>query len=184
MWSISKIVRNTVLLGSLCAPCDAAAQDNPFSYHARYMYAGTKQMLLQAAEKMPAEHYGFKPTPVVRSFGAIIGHAADSQYRFCAAVLGEKMPVLDNEKTKTSKADLVASLKEAFAFCDRAYNTMTDAVGVQTLKLGHEMPKLGWLTVNNLHNTLHYGNLVTYMRIKNVVPPSSEPGFTVEAPKQ
>ena len=62
---------------------------------------------------------------------------------------------------------------------------MTDASGAQTLKLGtHDMPKLGMLNVNNLHSTEHYGNLVTYMRMKNIVPPTSEPGFTVEPPKK
>jgi uncharacterized damage-inducible protein DinB len=184
MWTFSKLARAALIIGAACSPCDAAAQDNPFSKHARWMYAGTKQMLVHAAEKMPEEHYGFKPTEVVRSFGQIIGHTADSQYMFCAAVLGEKKTPLEIEKTKTSKAELVAALKAAVAYCDRAYDGMTDVTGAQILKFGHEMPRLGWLTVNNLHNTLHYGNLVTYMRMKNIVPPTSEPGFTVEAPKR
>jgi uncharacterized damage-inducible protein DinB len=149
------------------------------------MYAGVKVMLLRSAEKMPEEHYSFKPTEVVRSFGQIVGHAADAQYRFCAIALGEKIPALAIEKTQTSKADLIAALKDAFAYCDRAYDAMTDASGAQTLKLGtHDMPKLGMLNVNNLHSTEHYGNLVTYMRMKNIVPPTSEPGFTVEPPKK
>lgn len=173
-----------LLACALAAPAGAAAQDNPFSDHARYMYAGTKVMLLRSAEKMPEEHYSFKPAEVVRSFGQIIGHAADSQYRFCSVVLGEKMPAPIIEKTKTSKADLIAALKDALAYCDRAYDTMTDSAAIQLVKLGHEMSKLGWLTVNNLHNAEHYGNLATYMRMKNIVPPTSEPGFNVAPPRK
>lgn len=183
--STALMMRRAALLLScaLAAPAIASAQENPFSTHARYMYAGTKMMLLRSAEKMPEEHFSFKPTDAGRSFGQIIGHAADSQYRFCSAVLGEKMPATSIEKTITSKADLIAALKDALAYCDRAYDGMTDSSGTQMVKLGHEMPKLGWLTVNNLHNAEHYGNLATYMRMKNVVPPTSEPGFTVQPPK-
>jgi uncharacterized damage-inducible protein DinB len=173
-----------LLLGTLAVPAVGAAQDNPYSQHARYMYAGTKAMLLRAAEKMPAEHYGFRPTEAVRSYGQIIGHAADFNFRFCSAVLGEKITPRNIEKTKSAKTDLIAGLKEALAYCDRAYDSMTDASGAEILNLGHEMPKLGWLTVNSLHNAEHYGNLATYMRIKNIVPPTSEPGFTVEPPKK
>lgn len=180
------MVRGAALLWicTCASPASASAQENPFSAHNRWMYAGVKVMLLRSAEKMPEEHYNFKPTDVVRSFGQIIGHAADAQYRFCAIALGEKIPALAIEKTKTSKADLIAALKDAFAYCDRAYDTLTDTSGAQMLKLGtHDMPKLGVLTVNNLHSTEHYGNLVTYMRMKNIVPPTSEPGFNVAPPK-
>src|SRR5262245_48904967 len=93
----------------------AATPENPLSAHARMMYGGVKQILLRSAEKMPEESYGFKPTEAVRTFGQILGHVADSQYAFCSAVLGEKNPAPQVEKTKTSKADLIAALKEAFA---------------------------------------------------------------------
>jgi hypothetical protein len=94
---------------------------------------------------------------------------------FCSIALGEKNPGLNIEKTKTSKADLIAALKEAEAYCDKAYDTMTDAAGAQTVKLfGHDAPKLDLLVVNNMHNMEHYGNMVTYMRMKGIVPPTSE----------
>jgi hypothetical protein len=90
-------------------------------------------------------------------------------------VRGEKNPGLKIEQTKTSKADLIASLKDAFVYCDKAYDSMTDASGIQMAKLGRsDTPKLSVLTVNIAHSALHYGNLVTYMRLKNIVPPSSE----------
>ena len=133
---------------------------------------------------MPEENYNFKPTDAVRSFGQIVGHVADAQYIFCSIVLGEKNPAPKIEQTKTSKADLIAALKDAFANCDKAYNGMTDASATQMVTLfGGDTPKLGVLTVNNMHTVEHYGNLVTYMRLKNIVPPTSEPGFMAQPKK-
>jgi uncharacterized damage-inducible protein DinB len=154
----------------------APTQDNPLSAFNKFVYGGVKDILLRSAEKMPEENYNFKPTDAVRSYGQIVGHVADAQYMFCSMVLGEKSPAPKIEQTKTSKADLVAALKAAFAYCDKAYDGMTDASAIQTVKLfGGDRPKLGVLTVNNMHTIEHYGNLVTYMRMKNIVPPSSEP---------
>ena len=148
---------------------------NPFSTFHKLAYARIKGNLLGSAEKMPEENYNFKPTDTVRSYGQIIGHVADAQYTFCSTALGEKNPGLNIEKTKTTKAELVAALKESVAYCDKAYDTMTDASGAQMVKLfNFEMPKLGALSINNMHDMEHYGNLVTYMRMKNIVPPSTE----------
>jgi uncharacterized damage-inducible protein DinB len=134
---------------------------------------------------MPEENYSFKPTEAVRSFGQIVGHVADSQYTFCSGVLGEKRPALKIEETKSSKTDLIAALKDAFAYCDKAYDGLTDVSATETVKLmGRDAPKLGALTTNSLHTVEHYGNLVTYMRMKNIVPPSSEPEFMQEMMKQ
>jgi hypothetical protein len=97
---------------------------------------------------------------------------------FCSIELGEKNPDLKIEQTKTSKAELIAALKGALAYCDKAYDGMTDASAPQMVKLfGNDMPKLGVLTANNMHDLEHYGNLVTYMRLKSVVPPTSDPNF-------
>ena len=157
-------------------PAAAAPQENPLSAHNRMMYGGVKQILLLSAEKMPEEDYGFKPAEAVRSFGQILGHVADSQYSFCSVVLGEKNPAPQVEKNKTSKADLIAALKEAFAYCDKAYDGVTDASGTQMVKLmGRDTPTLGALAVNATHTVEHYGNLITYLRMKNIVPPTSDP---------
>jgi len=156
----------------------AAAVGNPLSAHNKGLYGGVKAILLRSAEKMPEENYNFKPTEAVRSYGQIIGHVADSQYAFCSVVLGEKNPAPKIEKTRTSKADLIAALKDAFAYCDKAYDGMTDASATQTVKfMGGDTPKLGALSVNNIHTIEHYGNLITYMRMKDIVPPTSEPEF-------
>lgn len=153
----------------------AKSPENPLSTFNKFAYGQVKTTLLRSAEKMPEENYNFKPTDAVRSFGQIIGHVADAQYLFCSVVLGESNPAPKIEQTKTSKADLVAALKDAFAYCDKAYDGMTDASASQVVKFfGNNAPKLGVLTINNMHNMEHYGNLVTYMRLKNIVPPTSE----------
>jgi uncharacterized damage-inducible protein DinB len=170
----------SALIICLLAPTVALAQDhpNPLSTFNRTAYGAVKNILLHSAEKMPEENYNFKPTDAVRSYGQIVGHLTDAQYMFCSIELGEKNPDLKIEQTKSSKADLIAALKGAFAYCDKAYESMTDASAPQLVKLfGNDLPKLGVLTANNMHDLEHYGNLVTYMRLKNVVPPTSEPGF-------
>jgi len=134
-----------------------------------------KIWLLSSAEKMPEENYNFKPTEVVRSYGQILGHVADQHYGRCSLVRGEIDPNLRIEQVKTSKADLIAALKASFAYCDKAYDGIDDASANQMVKLGpQQFSKLGVLNINLLHSTLHYGNLITYMRLKNIVPPSSE----------
>jgi uncharacterized damage-inducible protein DinB len=150
-------------------------QVNPFSTFNKFAYARLKTIMVSSAEKMPEENYNFKPTEAVRSYGQIVGHVADAQYNFCSLALGENNPGLKIEQTKTTKADLVAALKDAMAYCDKAYDGMTDASGAQMVKLfGADMPKLGVLNINNMHDMEHYGNLVTYLRLKNIVPPTSE----------
>jgi uncharacterized damage-inducible protein DinB len=174
----------TLVLCLLASSAVASAQDNPLSAFNKMSYGYVKSWLLGSAEKMPAENYSFKPTDTVRSFGQIIGHAADAQYAFCSPVLGEKGPAGSIEKTKTTKAELIPALKDAFAFCDKAYDGMTDAAGVQMVKLfGADLPKLGALSANVTHSAEHYGNVVTYLRMKNIVPPSSDAPPTL-APKK
>ena len=164
----------TFLAIAACAAGALDAQNNPLSAGNKYLYTAIKTNIVKAAQKMPEENYSFKPTPEVRSFGQVIGHVADAQYLFCAAVAGEKKSS-NNEKTKTSKADLVAALQEAFTYCDAVYNAMTDAAAADKLKFfGQDATKLGVLTFNVAHDNEHYGNIVTYMRLKGLVPPSSE----------
>lgn len=152
-----------------------AQSADPLSAGGKGIYNIVKNDLIKAAEKMPEENYAFKPTPEVRSFGQILGHVADAQYMFCSTAMGVKNPAPGIEKSKTSKADLVQALNDAFAYCDKAYNGMTDAHAADTVKLfGHDQTKLTVLAFNAAHDFEHYGNLVTYMRMKGLVPPSSE----------
>ena len=153
----------------------AAASSKPISASEKGFYNVVSGEVIAAAEKMPEQNYSFKPTPEVRSFGQLVGHVADAQYFFCSTATGEANPMKDIEKTKTSKADLVAALKDAVAFCNKAYAGMTDAQGSQTVKfMNYDMAKLGVLSVNTGHTDEHYGNMVTYLRIKGIIPPSSE----------
>lgn len=172
---------------SICLLATASiawAQDDPFSAFNKRAYGQMKLWLLHSAEKMPEENYSFKPTEAVRSFGQVVGHVADAQYLFCSVALGEKNPNPKIEQTKTAKADLLAALKDAFAYCDKAYDKMTDASGAETVKLfGSDMAKLNVLTVNTMHSTEHYGNLVVYLRLKNIVPPSTESAMQAQTKK-
>ena len=163
----------------LMVTCAALAQTPDLKSASGYPKMVQKQVtawIERAAEKMPEEEYAFKPDPAVRSFGQILGHVADANYSFCSAVRGESNPSPGIEKTKTTKAELTVALRDAFAYCNPAYGALTDASASETVKAyGQERNKLGVLWFNASHNLEHYGNLVTYMRIKGIVPPSSEP---------
>jgi uncharacterized damage-inducible protein DinB len=163
-----------LLAASLLTAATLCAQ-NPMALEAKAVYEGIRNNITRAADKMPEENYSFKPTPDVRSFGQLIGHVADAQYLFCSQVKGEQKAPPGVEKSKTTKADLAAALKEAFAYCDAAHDGLTDAQAMDKVKLfGRERSKLGTLYFNSSHNNEHYGNIVTYMRLKGLVPPSSE----------
>ena len=130
--------------------------------------------ILAAAEQMPEAEFAFKPTPEVRSFGQMVGHVINAQYMICSAALGETNPNAQNFEQTADKAALVEGLRASTAYCDRAYAQPDDAV-MQTMNLfGQQRTRLGALVLNAAHNFEHYGNLVTYMRIKGMVPPSSQ----------
>jgi uncharacterized damage-inducible protein DinB len=150
------------------------AQSNPLSAEVKRAFGGIKNNLLKSAEKMPEENYSFKPAPTVRSFGQLIGHVADYHYIFCGAANGESKNS-DLENTKKSKADLIAALKESIAYCDAIYDAQTDAKAAEMIKLGNgTRSRLSRLYTVVSHDNEHYGNIVTYMRMKDLVPPSSE----------
>jgi uncharacterized damage-inducible protein DinB len=140
-------------------------------------YERVKEYLLRSAEQMPEEHYAFKPTPAVRSFGELVGHVAATQYVFCAAARNEANPRAEEfEKTRTAKVGLVAALRASFEYCDIAFK-MTDAQATAKVTIpnwGERFP-LSILVLNIAHDNEHYGNVVTYLRLKGLVPPSSQP---------
>lgn len=160
---------------SVFAQSSSTGPANPLSAAAKFMYAQSKGDVLKSAQEMPEENYSFKPADTVRTFGQLIGHVADAQYEFCSPVIGDGKQPPGIEKTRSSKADLIQALQDAFAYCDQAYNTVTDPQGAQIVQFfGMKVPKLSLLYYNYGHNMEHYGNIVTYLRIKGLVPPSSQ----------
>lgn len=159
--------------GAAQAPAQPPA--NPISTSQSKMYTMLSGMVVAAAEKVPEEDYSFKPAPDVRTFGQLVGHVADAQYYFCAMAAGDTKPASAAEKSKSAKADLIAALKEAVAYCTKTYAGMTDVKGGETVKfMNVDFARLAVLAANTAHDYEHYGNMATYMRIKGIVPPTSE----------
>ena len=130
--------------------------------------------LIAAAAKLPESDYSFRPTAEVRSFAQLIGHVADAQFAFCAPLLPQAKPQSGAEKL-TGKAELLSALKDSVAFCTAAADRVSDADAAQQVKLfGRDRAKLTVLWANAMHSNEHYGNVVTYLRLKGIVPPSSE----------
>lgn len=138
------------------------------------LYRSIKVNVLEAAELMPEEHFAFKPAPDVRSYGELVGHVTNTHYNFCSAARGVPIPVKINHETLKTKAELVAALKASVEFCDAAYTDLTDAQVLAPAKFGQASITKGYaLTFNIAHDNEHYGNMVTYLRLKGLVPPST-----------
>jgi len=135
----------------------------------------TTNNIAASAEMLDEELYAFQPTDEVRTMGQLFGHIAGAQYSFCSAAAGEESPNSENfEETRTDKAGLVSALSEAFAYCDQVYAGMTDEGGAVAVPFfGQDMAVSAILAFNSAHNYEHYGNLVTYMRLNGITPPSS-----------
>jgi uncharacterized damage-inducible protein DinB len=155
-------------------PVPAVAQSNAGMASVRPLYENVKGWLIRSAEQVPEEHYSFKPTPEVRSFGELMGHVANANYLFCAGATGEDNPNgTDYEKT-TSKADLVAGVKASFEYCDSAFQMSETKALEDVTFFGQTGSRLWVLMFDVAHDMEHYGNVVTYMRLKGMVPPSSQ----------
>jgi uncharacterized damage-inducible protein DinB len=140
------------------------------------IYSQTKGFLVAAAEQIPEDKYGFQPTKDVRTVGALFAHVADANNFFCSQVTSSPKQYSDAvEKTAKTKAELVTALKASFAACDVAYAGVTDADLSKPLNIfGQQRNFAGALTMNAAHDMEHYGNIVTYMRIIGLTPPSSQ----------
>jgi uncharacterized damage-inducible protein DinB len=163
---------------------------SPIVRSAQGAYDTMKGYLLAAAAEMPSQDYGFRPATLpaadkaeIRTFGQVVGHVAQANFLFCAAAEAQAPPAGTQtiEQTKTTKADLVPALTDSFASCDRAWAGTTDANAAQPGRYPDSLAlrpptRLGALVFNTVHAAEHYGNLVTYLRAKGLVPPSSQPG--------
>jgi uncharacterized damage-inducible protein DinB len=161
---------------TLLAPSAALAQSDAMTTALKGTHDMIKGNILKAAEKVPEDQYGFKPAADVRTFGQLLGHIANANYMICSRAAGEKSPATEDvEKARSSKADLVAAVKAAFDYCDATFAKMTPEKGAEMMEFfGGQQPRLAVMAFNNGHNWEHYGNIATYMRIKGLVPPSSE----------
>lgn len=167
------------LFGCLLAIATVAQAQSadPFADNFKFYYGFNKRNVIAAAEKMPAADYGFKPTSEVRTFGEVLGHIVDVQNMACSAIKGEANPSKEpTEKTAKTKDDWVKAVKASFEYCDGAFNTLTDAKLIEKYKGSRgEYPKSNAASLAVYHTSEHYGNLVVYLRLKGIVPPSSEP---------
>ena len=168
-----------ILAAALFLAAVASAQQppaNPLVTVSKNLYAISKGDVLGSVDKIPDELWDFRPTPEVRTVGQLFAHIADGQYEFCGVAVEGKSVSKDIEKNMKTKAEIVPALKEAFAYCDAAYAKMTDATASELVTFfGMKITRLGAMDFNFAHNMEHYGNLVTYMRLKGIVPPSSTP---------
>ncbi len=138
-----------------------------------------KRNIVESADQMPEANYAFKPVDGVRTFGQILAHVAGTNYVYCSAAKGEPTPHAEDEfeKAATTKVAIVKALADSVAYCDAVYAAATDASNLEMVKspFGNaQVPRLNPLLGNVGHNVEHYGNLVTYFRIKGMVPPSTK----------
>ena len=174
----------TVILAActvIAVSSPALAQTSPYAASAKQVFAMVKDNITKSADQMKEADYAFKPVDTVRSFGAILGHIANANFMICSMGSGAANPMKDTdiEKTKTTKADLQKALAESFAFCDAQFDAMTEAKAGEMVDFfrGSKLQRLNVLQFNIAHDMEHYGNLVTYLRIKGLVPPSSQGGM-------
>jgi hypothetical protein len=136
----------------------------------------TKGWIVKSADMVPEDTYKWQPTPEVRTFGRLIAHIADDNNTFCGSLIGGPVAFGAVEKAlgTGSKQELQKALADSFATCDKAFALGDEKLMNETAgSIGGVQPKLGVLAFNNAHIMEHYGNIVTYMRLKGMVPPSS-----------
>lgn len=154
----------------------AVAQVNRFAADGKAMLQIVKGNILKSPDKMPGENFTFRASADVRTYAQILAHIADSNFNICAMAKGEKRERSTVEKTVTDREGIVKALQESFTYCEGAWDAMTDTKAAETVKfIGGERTRLAVMNFNTMHDFEHYGNLVTYMRLKGIVPPSSEP---------
>lgn len=149
----------------------------PVSDAIRASWESAKKNIRDSAADVSQDIHGFKPVDAVRTFGQVVAHTAGANYVFCAAAKGEPSPREEAAFEKlTAKADIVKAWDESVAYCDAAFTALTDRTAAETIEMPFGMGKAARAAafIGNVgHLNEHYGNLVTYMRIKGIVPPTS-----------
>jgi len=172
------MIRNTVLLFALAVGLAASAllaqngMNPTVSGEIKQNYARTKDLIMRSAAKMPEDGYLLKATPEVRTYAQVIGHISEAQAMICGGIIGQPLKA---DTSKTAKADVIAELKKSFDACDKAYDSINEANVSQVGGAGFMGGTLaGRLYGNLLHDNEMYGTIVVYLRLKGIVPPSSE----------
>ncbi len=166
-------------LTTTAAYAQTAMASNPVSQALKSSWEGAKKNIKESADQMAEDGYAFKPVDTVRSFGQILAHVAGVNYILCGAAKGDKTARQEDaiEKSATSKADIVKALGESLAYCDAVFAALDDKSAGEMVDLPFGQPRgprAAALISNIGHLNEHYGNLVTYFRIKGMVPPSSK----------
>ena len=145
------------------------AAPNPLTTTLSIFRSNMQDKIMKSAEAMPESKYGYRPTKEVRSFAEILNHLADISYILCSNAKGEANP--DTTNAANSKTEVLGRLKGAFGYCDGAYSAFTDVhLNDRADFFGFKTNKMFILTQVGNHDALHYGNLVTYLRINSLVP--------------
>ena len=167
----------TAAVAGQAAPDPRADTPSPYlSEIKQYYYEAVKRNVSAMVDKMPEEHFTYKPVPEVRSFGESVAHVADAQARNCNLASGAGSKTLQAD-TKKTKAELVAALKESFTICDAAFAALTDASARALVKPGQsafQLSKLSLLVSMISHSNEQHGYMAMYLRLKGIVPPSTE----------
>jgi uncharacterized damage-inducible protein DinB/uncharacterized protein YciI len=159
-------------------PPAALVSDTKLNYEMAARY------LMGAAQKMPETDYNFRPADSVRTFAQLVAHIAEAQYIACMPVRGEEYKARNLEQTLSSKAELIPALEKAIGYCQETWTGLSSAALADPVKLfGRERTKLGVMDIATAHAFEHYGNMVTYLRMKGVTPPSSETPVTLPKPE-
>jgi hypothetical protein len=162
----------TTIALALGCTCFASAA-SPVIAETKLTYTAIKTNVLKAAEKMPADGYAFRPTPEERTFAELMGHIADAQTRICGASTGDAKPA--NAGKLSAKEALVSALKASFETCDAAMDSVNDENAMTMMPFQKsQRTKIGVLIYNVIHDNESYGTMAVYLRLKGVVPPSSE----------
>jgi hypothetical protein len=174
----------TVAAAALLLPATAFAQQAPappqtYTLAATLVrtYQNLQRNLTEAAEKMPEADYAFKPTAEVRPFGQLIAHVALSQFGTCGALKGDPAPPHkeDKEEATRTKAELIALLKGSTEYCNPVLTTLKDDdLTVLGKSGGNQIAKGLALTGTNTHGNEMYGTIAVYLRLKGIVPPTTE----------
>ena len=145
------------------------AAPNPLTKTISIFRSNMQDKIMKSAEAMPESKYSYQPTKEVRSFAEILTHVAEISYILCSNAKGEVRP--DTDTAKSSKAAIIAYLKGSFDYCDGVYSGFSDAhLNDRADFWGHRTNKMFILTQVANHDALHYGNLVTYLRLNGLVP--------------